>query len=88
MLFEKVDYWATLAVRNMQVSEPTYLFTIASLHQLSRDLAKSNFVPTDAQKVILERALQLLDLEIGFQISEHPDFSVTLNQWLALRDEK
>lgn len=72
----------------MQVFESTYLFAVASLHQLSRDLAKPNFVPTDAQKVILEQALQLLDLELGFQFAEHPDFAVAFDEWLAQRDEQ
>lgn len=75
-------------MRSMQVFGSTYLFAVASLHQLSRDLAKPNFVPTDAQKVILEQALRLLDLELGFQTAEHPDFTVAFNQWLALGDKQ
>lgn len=74
-----------MAVRNMLVSESTYLFTVASLHQLSRDLANPNFVPTAAQKLILEQALRFLDLELSFQAVEHPDFVASFNQWLDLQ---
>lgn len=69
----------------MSVSESTYLFTVASLHQLSRDLATPNFAPTAAQKIILEQALRLLDLELRFQAADYPEFVANFNQWLDLR---
>lgn len=64
----------------MLVSESTYSFTVAAFHQLSLDLATPNFTPTAAQKIILEQALRLLDLELSFQAVEHPDFVASFNQ--------
>lgn len=68
----------------MLVSESTYVFTATSLHQLSRDLATPNFAPTAAQKIILEQALRLLDLELSFQAADYPELVANFNQWLNL----
>lgn len=69
---------------SMLVSGSTYSFTVAALHQLSRDMATPNFAPTAAQKIILEQALRHLDLELSFQAAEHPDLMSHFNQWLDL----
>ena len=66
----------------MLISGSSYSFTVASLGQLSQDLATPNFVPTAAQKVIIEQALRLFDLELSFQAIEHPDFPPAFDRWL------
>lgn len=67
----------------MILTESTYLFSSACLNQLARDLATPNFAPTNAQKVIFDQALRLLDLELSFRAAEHPDLVANIDQWLA-----
>lgn len=86
MRSKNLENWATRAVRNMVVSGSNYLFTVAALHQLSRDLATPDFVPTAAQKVVFEQALRLLDLELSLQAVEHPDFVANFNQLLNIHN--
>ena len=66
----------------MHVSESTYMFSISSLSQLSHDIARPNFAPTASQKIILEQAIRLLDLEVSFQVTKHPEYLQLIDQWL------
>lgn len=72
-----------MAIVLMILTESTYPFSVACLDQLSRELATPNFTPTNAQKVILNQALRLLDLELGFKAAEHPDLVASINELLA-----
>ncbi|MEZ0487659.1 hypothetical protein [Fibrella aquatica] len=67
----------------MHVSGSTYLFTVASLRQLSHDMDTPSFAPTAAQKVIFEQALRILDLELSLQAAENPDLLIAYDRWLA-----
>ena len=62
-------------------TESTYQFSFACLNHLARELAAPNFIATDAQKVVLDQALRLLDLELSFQAAEHSDLVENINQW-------
>ncbi|GAB2530648.1 hypothetical protein GCM10027085_21840 [Spirosoma aerophilum] len=75
-----------MAVRSMHVSESTYTFFMSSLSQLSHDIARPDFAPTDSQKIILEQAIRLLDLEVSFQVTEHPEYLQLVDQWLNAPD--
>lgn len=69
-------------LKSMLATESTYLFSIPGLNQLSQELSTPDFVPTDAQKVILEQALRHLDLELTFQADEQPELVEQLNHCL------
>lgn len=77
------DDWATMAIVLMILTESTYPFSVACFKQLSRELATPNFTPTNAQKVILNQALRLLDLELSFKAAEHPHLVASIEESLA-----
>lgn len=72
-----------MTIMRMIPDESTYLFSLACLNQLSRELATPDFTPTNAQKVIIHQALCLLDLELSFKVTEYPDLEAGINQKLA-----
>lgn len=67
----------------MMVAELSYQFLVPVLQQLSHEIRAPHFQPSVAQKLVLQRALQLLDKELAYQAVEHPEIQEAVTRLLT-----
>lgn len=57
----------------MNGAELSYLFSLPALATLSQQLTTPDFRPSLVQQLVLQRAVQLLDMELTYQTTEQPE---------------
>ncbi len=67
----------------MNGAELSYLFSLPALATLSQQLTTPDFRPSLVQQLVLQRAVQLLDMELAYQTTEQPELLNIINQLIS-----